>query len=500
MYPEASFKSPLSAPAASKPQGRLPRERFEVPKNEWWAPLFFLLCFALLGLSFYPALLVIFFILMNRWRNDRYDFIIMLTLLFGEYGFTSKTQTFFFFSDIALALSAVLWFVYRKPPLLKKMLFLLLIYVASIFILATFSIESMTIQFLSIRPYLAIFYIIVPIAAFSGQEFEMDKFFRKIIVYSLIICAFYIIDAFVLSGNVLVPNTTTWDNRISYFYKPLWHPFSMMIYRKYPPGLYILMLAIYPLAKYYKLTIWQWLLIIVALISTLTFTMIAGFALAYFILTIKPKTLFSYMLFAIVAAVSLYYVDGMLPPRRDEYGVESRLRYKSTIDQVLDLRKVVDDEDLAKFASGRMAQIIPKFELVAKEKKQATGLGFLHREKSKINAYIIINDYYTDISQNEEVATGVEVIPAQIYIHMGYIGLIIHTLIFILLYLLVRPYPYSPYVLVVMLFNVWLGLGGFAGLISPHGLFLTSLSISAVVLESKKRIWGLRHDNGRLLI
>lgn len=476
---------------------RLPKVYFSTSWSELRMPLLFMLCLAAFGLSFYPALIFVFFILVNRWRKDRYEFIIMLTLFFGEYGYFGKDDAIISTSDIALVVSAVLWFIYRKPPLLKRILAVILFYAASMLVLASFSLESLSIQFLTIRNYLAIIYIIIPVVCFAGKDFDIHVFFRKIINFSLIISVFYIIDAYIFSGNILIPNTFLWgDAGFSTFYRPAWRPLSFTIFRKYPVGLYLMMLAVYPLARYYKLRWWQWALIIVALFSTQTFTVLTGFVAVYMFLVIKPSKIFAAIFLGILACFALYYIDGLLPvPKTDSIAKESRLRIKSSIDQIIALTDMVDDEDLAMFASGRMAQILPKFELIAHEHKQAVGIGFLHREKSKVNRYIIENEYYVDVEQAEEVATGVEVIAAQIYINMGYIGLTIHTLVFLILYLMVRRLKDSVYVLSLLCINVWVGFGGFAGLAQPHGLLLVSLSIAAVVLSNRLDVWG--RDNSR---
>ena len=476
----------------SLPHRRQAKERFVATRREWLTPLGFLLTLSLLGLSFYPAALIVLFILVNRWRRDRYDFVLMLTILLGGYGFVTKARTGIFLPDLILPVCLILWMIYRKPPLLRKILVLLLIYFAGLFVFAMFSIESMTIQFLTIRNYMAIAYIILPVVVFSGHDFDLKLFFKKTIIYSLIISAFYIIDAFIFSGNILLPGTHTYEPRLSYFYSPIWYPASGMWFRKYPPGLFILSLAIYPLARYYKISVWQWFVIIIGVVASQTTTVISALFLGYLALRVKPATIFRYIFLTVLGCVAIYYIDGMLPVKKNEVGVESKLRIKSTVDQFISLADMVDQEDLAMFASGRMAQILPKFELIAKEHKQAVGLGFLHREKTKINRYIIENEFYSDISQAEEVATGVEVVPAQIYINIGYLGLLMHIIVFVLLYWYLRRLRDSIYVANVMFIIFWMSLGGFAGLAAWDGLMLVSISIGAVLLSNKDDIWPRR--------
>ncbi len=459
--------------------------------EEWKTPLFYMLMLSLAGLSFYPAFIPILLILLNRWRKDRYDFVIMLTILLGGYAFVEKEQTGIFLSDIGLVVSAVLWLIFRRPPLLSKILLFILAYFAVMIAIAMTSLESMATQFLTMRMYMAIVFVIVPIASFSGTSFDINVFFRKTIIFATIIAAFYIIDCLIFSGNIMVPNTYIPGDNFSKFYSPYWRPLTFMPFRKYPPGMFMMMLSLYPIAHTYRLRWWQWLVLLGGLFCTFTFTVIMAYVIVYLFLIVKPSKIFKYGLFFILGCVSLYYIDGFLPVQKeDTFDKTSRLRIKSSVDQVLELRKAVDDEDIAQFASGRMAQIIPKFELVAHEGRQALGLGFLHREKTKINRYVITNEYYSDISQNEETATGIEVVAAQIYVTIGYVGLLLHILFFVALYLSIRKLRYAPYVLSVIFACVITGFGGFCGLNSAMGLYLLSLSLAAVLLSNRKEVWG----------
>lgn len=494
----ASLSTPQTG--SRRPDGETVREDLALKWSDVKLPLVYMLCLSAFGLFFYPAFLGALLILLNRWRKDRYDFIIMLYLLVGEYGFVDKFVTGVFLWDILLVVSAVLWVIYRKPLLVKKVFALLAFYAVSIFALAATSIESMSIQILTIRTYLTVFCVIVPIIVLATPDFDIKVFFRRLIIFSLIICAFYVIDGIILCGNVLVPRTALWkDAGNSTFYDLIWRPFSFVIFRKYPPGLYMLMLAVYPMAKYFNLKIWQWCVIVGALVCSLTFTVISGILGAYVLMRMRARHILYAFGGIILGLVALYLIDGLLPVKKGERYQESALRIKSTVDQFVDLYEAVDDEDLAMFASGRVSQILPKFDVMQREGKMWTGLGFLHRDKSKINRYIIENEYYTDLANNVEVATGVEVVPAQIIINMGYIGLIIHTFVFFMLWFVIRRLRYSGFVLAVLLLNVWFGLMGFAGLISFAGLGVLSLSYGAVLAANYEKVWGKKRRKSLVL-
>ncbi|MDE5959987.1 MAG: hypothetical protein K2G59_07510 [Muribaculaceae bacterium] len=45
---------------------------FAAPAAEWWRAIGYFLCLSLVGLRFYPALVLLAFVLAMRWRQDRY--------------------------------------------------------------------------------------------------------------------------------------------------------------------------------------------------------------------------------------------------------------------------------------------------------------------------------------------------------------------------------------------------------------------------------------------
>jgi hypothetical protein len=186
---------------------------------------------------------------------------------------------------------------------------------------------------------------------------------------------------------------------------------------------------------------------------------------------------------ALVAIFCLYFVDGTLPTSKENN--ESTLRIKSSIDQFTALYNATDDEDISEFGSGRFAQVMPKFELMYSMHKEWVGLGFLHAELTKRSKYQITNEYYFDNTRSDEVATGIEIIPLQVIISIGYIGLLIHVLFFAYTYFLVRKLEYSKIYLSVLLIFSWFGLGGFSGLILFPSLALVGLTFAVVLLHNK---------------
>lgn len=472
------------------------RPYFDLPKSAWVRPLLYMLSLSLLGLKFYPALLLIVVLWIKAFHNDKYDFLIMLSIFFGAFGIISHSMFPIWTSDIGLIISCILWLLLRKPPILKKVLIAISAYFIFLCIFAYLSIEQLSIQLLVMRNYLGIVYIIVPIAIFAGHDFDIKQFFTKCMPYVLIMCAFYISDAFIIPGNILVPNTWIGDN-VSTFYDLMHLPLGSVL-RKYPPGLFLLTLVVFPIAKYYRLRIWQWLLIIGALFASQTFTVISGIVLGLIFFQGSVRRILIFFSVGIAAFMLIYVADCFLPTHKNEIGEESTLRIKSSIDQIIALSEVVDDEDLAEFASGRIGQILPKVDLMIKEHRTAIGLGFLHRDKTKINKYIITNEYYSDISLADEVATGVEVVPVQIFINIGYIGLIGHILFFIVLYLFIRRLEYKMYYVSAVFIVSWFGLGGFAGLANFSGLELTAIAYGTIILANRDRLRWYKKERHRL--
>ena len=452
--------------------------------NVRW-PLFFLLSMSLTGLQFPLGYLFVAIILINRFREDKYDFIIMLTLFFGGYGLTGQ-DTFgpLKMPDVALGISVIALFIYRKTDIVRKACIGWALYLAGILIIASFSEESMSIQLRTIRNYLTFIYFLIPLVVFSGVKFDFYKFTAKLFPFALILCTFYIIDGFIIDGFILLPRTPFLGSESdSTFFKPFLHPFSGNFVRKYPRGMYLLLLCVYPLAKTYKLRWWQWLLFLGALAACRTFTVILGFVIGYFMCVLTWRTILKYAFIGLAILTVLYYVDGLLPSNKDH---ESALRIKSSVDQVIELGEIQDDVDLAEFGSGRFGQMLPKLEMVREYERQLTGLGFLHAELTTNTKYILINEYYRDSEKSEETAVGVEIEPVQVYINMGYLGLALYFAYFIAMYVIVRRKRYSLYFMSVLVMSFIDGLGAYGGLTVPVGLLLCALCFAVVVMGPDK--------------
>ncbi|MDE6042504.1 MAG: hypothetical protein K2G07_03035 [Muribaculaceae bacterium] len=460
------------------------RPLLAAPKGSWPWAVAFLLSMSALGLLFYPALIVIFFILVNRYRNDRYHFVIQITILLGGYALIEPSVTGYNMAYLAFALGVACMLLLRKTGIFKKAVVAWVACSAVFFILAILSEEPVMKQYGSLICYCTFIYFTVPVATFAGKEFDYDRFVRTLLPYALTLCIFYILDAFVLSGWVLIPRSHVPGGGFTAFYDLGWAPLSGAVIRKYPPGLYILTLLLYPLARRYRLPLWQWGVILLGMLSTQTFTFISGLLIVYVLLQATWKRIILYVVLGTAGSVALYFIDGSMAYTNDELRQESPLRIYTSVNQILDLTEAMDDEDLAEFGSGRIGQAIPKLELLYNLGYQWKGLGFLS-ENTDNPKFIVENDYYLDQSEAIEVATGIEITALQALITIGYIGLAAHILFFAYLVRIVFRCRYRGYFISVICAFLWFGLGGFEGLIFPMGLELSGLAFAVVLLSNK---------------
>ena len=471
------------------------KELLELARSEWIWPLAFMLSMSMLGLSFPLGYILVPLILYNRFKNDRYDFIIMLTIFLGKYQLIGDNDIMIRTTAIVLVISVIAFLIYKRPLILNKLFIAIALYALGILYFAYLSDESILIQIQSgIANYLSIAYFMIPILVFANLDFDIKIFFRRLFPIALIFCAYYFIDSAIMNGSFLMPEDASqnFTKFTSYFYDLNIAPLSMNFPRRWPAGLYILLLCAYPVVHYYKLKPIHWFLVIAALMITRTFTFILGLLIAYFFIKSNGQNLLKNTLRMLVILIALYYIDGLLPQMgTTEFGApSSALRIKSSIDQVIDVQNMEDEEDLAQLGSGRMAQALPKLALLYSLDREWIGMGFLNREQTKSDKYIIENELYTDIEHSIEVATGVEITPIQTILQIGILGLILHYAFFIYTCWAIRKLKYSIiYTSMVIGFSI-LGLAGFAGLILVQGTYLTALALAAVILTNKREIGG----------
>ncbi len=422
--------------------------------------------------------------MVNRFFKNRYDFLILFCIWCGNYAFTAldnyrvmQPWTVGFFISIVAAI------VLKWNSAMKKSFIALILYAAALTSLAMQSDESMKVQSILLKSYFFFIYFTIPILFFANRDFNVAIFFRRLFPFVFIICIFYIVDCVIFNGNVLIPNSHLSGNVLSRFYDLYWDPLSFKFPRKYPPGLYWMAMIIFPIQHYYKLKPWQWLIMILALISCRTFSVISAYVLAFLLFQKNTRRIALYLLALVLVMVPIYFVDKAMGVASDKQ--ESTLRISSTIDQFMNLGNAQDEEDLAEFASGRMAQAIPKIALVYEYKREWIGLGFLHPEYTKNPKYIIFNEYYEDVEQAEEAASGIEVELLQTFVNCGYLGLIAYFLFFSYTIWVVRKYKLAKFYYLILFCMFWMGMGGFATLYLQHGLIIAGLTYGVVILSEK---------------
>ncbi len=466
------------------------RTRFEMSRREWGMTIAFLLSLSLTGLLFPLGYLFLAIILVNRFIKDRTDFLIQYLLLVSCSGFVGENAFPFKLTDTALAFSVIGLIVYRKTPLIKKITWLVVAYIAAIFFIAMHSEETMSIQLRTMRGYFFIIAYFIPLLFLADHDFNLKYFCRRLIGYSLVICAFYIIDGFILNGWVLLPSTFIWsdDPVFSTFYDLRWNPFSTYFPRKWPSSAYPLIMCIYPLCRFYKISKWQWAIIIVSMIAMRTMTLVAAFFVTYIFFIGRGKQFIKYTLIGLIALPVLYFVDN---------STGRFMRIASTIDQFTSLEAAADIETASEFGSGRFAQAIPKFELWNELGCQMWGLGFLHSELTTNPKFWVWNEFYSDQSEKNasEVATGVEVTQLQTLLEAGIIGLVVQCAFYVMLYLMVRKLKYSSYFLSMLVGMSIFGLGGFGGLIWAYSLTLVAGCLGVVILANRDQSFKSDYAN-----
>ncbi len=459
---------------------------FTAPRAEWGKAIIFFLAFALLGLSFYPALLLVVVILMQRWSSNRYDFIVELTLFIGGFGFMHPNVLPVKMADVGLALGVVSIFICRKSPMAKKLLRLMLLYVALVVMIASTSDEPMRVQFIMMRNYFYVFYFFVPFAVFANQPFSFDKLLHSITVHTLVICGLYAADTYLLNALCLVPAAGHYldPNFGTTYYSSVhriigtFNPLSLRWPRHYPYGVYWLLWLIIPIrSKQVRFSPGQWLLIALAVLSTRTATFMFGLVACYVCFSGNLKRVLRYAGIALVVLTGVYFADR---------ATGGYVRLASTVDQFFSLNQAMDDEDVAEFASGRMAQILPKWELLTDLNRQWLGFGFLHPELTTNPKYQIANEYYIDVAKSDEVATAVEETHVQTILDIGFLGLILQAAIFIAFYYALRRHRHARYYLCMLIGFSLFGFGGFAGLITRESLTMIGLAMAAIVLAEDK--------------
>ncbi|MDE5631333.1 MAG: hypothetical protein K2I54_00745, partial [Muribaculaceae bacterium] len=149
-----------------------------------------MLSLSLTGLSFYPAVILSLAMMLKAYRERPYDFLIMCLLFLGNYGLTHENTLPIKTYDICVVVCLILFFVYIKPPIVKRTLLVITAYGIALLCIAWFSLETMAVQLYTWRNYLAFIFFIIPIVVFSRRPFEITEFWNRLVPYVLLACIF----------------------------------------------------------------------------------------------------------------------------------------------------------------------------------------------------------------------------------------------------------------------------------------------------------------------
>lgn len=451
---------------------------FTAPSSQWWQAIGYCLLLSLFGLSFYPALFGVVIFLIWRWRNDRYGFLVELILLLGNFAFTRNEILPVKLWDFALIAGVVGMIVYRKNKTVSRISMATLGYIAVLVLLAMTSVESMSIQFLSMRRYFLCIAFFIPLLVFANREFKWDSFMESVVVHTIVICGFYVVDTMILNGFVLLPGSNPWSGEFTFTNVPV-SPLSFTFPRHYPPGLYWLFLLVVPITTGRLRLSWQqWLLIVLAVYTSRTNSLLFALMVCFICFRKEVRQVFMWAVLGVVALILGYAIDA---------ATGRNLRLADNIDQFAMLQVAEDEEDLAAFGTGRMAQIIPKWLLLDEMDRMAVGFGFLHPQKTTNPIFQVRNEFYSDISRADEVATAVEETHVQTILDCGYIGLIAQTLYYVGIFFIIRRQKYARDYLCVLVGISVLGIGGFAGLYNPAALLLLTMLLGVILMANNQR-------------
>lgn len=472
-------------PETPEKRPRYAKQNLDLSWREVMVPLLFMFSLSLIGLQVYPAIVVAVLFLINRFIKDRYDFLIMLGVMTTSgHAFLAMDVIPFQMGDVVLAASVVAMFFVRKNYLVKRVSILTLGFFLFMMAVALLTSERLWVQLMMMRYYVAVIAYFLVLWIFANREFDIRYFFRRLLIYFLIIAAFYAFDAIILSGWFFIPNDTgAWfRSTITRF---TGYPFSFMIPRKWPAAFPIIICVSFALARYYKMNWWQWTIAVLGLGVTRTMTFIAPFFLTIIIFQGSFKKFAKYFVLATFALVIVYFVD---------VSTGSHLRIASTFEQFVDLSSAKDEEDVAQFGTTRMAQVIPKYQMLVANNALFTGLGFIHPELTTDPRYQIHNELYENVAiRDESIASMTEVTQFNAIIHMGILGLIIQAVYYLAVYrILKRRGRDADFYLSTIFSTSVIGLGGLAGLNHPSGLFWVGTAIGIALLDS--RPWVLRRE------
>jgi hypothetical protein len=460
---------------------------FNVTRSEWLWNLLFMLSLSLTGLKMPLGNLLVVILLLREYKVSREGFIFKVMMVFGGYAMTKANLHWGVnLLFISLPFSFFAMTILKKDIVLKRSIIAYLIYAAiTVLMSIVFGVESLSDQLRLMMGYLAFCFFVVPLFFFSGEAFDIHKFWNTVFSMMMIMCAFYILDGYVFRGWVMVPcSWIDFDGTESTLTHLLMYgPFSSYMPRKYPPGLYPMALLLYPLARYYKLKWWQWALFVGAMMAARTSSILFGLAIGYVLAQGSFGKYVKYGLAGIVVFTALYFVDDSM----GYYGEgqqSSTLRIASTVNQFFDLSQAQDDEDLSEAGTGRMAQALPSIEYIFQVDREWVGFGFV--DITTKNPYLIVeNELVENPEFKYQVVTNVEISPVVVFMQFGFIGLIVWFGFVFGIYRIIKHLRYAGLYMNVAIVLMIYGVGGFSSWVHYHCIYVGAMAYAVVLLANK---------------
>lgn len=458
---------------------------FSVSAQEWIWNLIFMFSLSLTGLAMPLGNLMVVILLIRAFKVNREAFVFMLMLTLGGFAISEpKYQWGINQMFLMVPASVIAMCVLKKSKPVKQTIIAYGAFALfTVVMCALYGGESLLIQLRPMLCYLSFCFFALPLVSFSGEGFDMHRFWNTTFSFMMIMCAFYIIDGYILRGWVLIPcswidyegTLSTWTSPI--MYGPLgWLP------RKYPPGLYPLALLLYPMAKYYKLNWWQWALIGGAMLASRTSTIIFSLVIGFILAQGSFKRYVIYGIVAISLFAGLYYVDDAMGYSSETE--QSTMRIASTINQFFDLSEAEDDEDLAEAGTGRMAQVIPSVEYTFSVGREWVGFGFVDPD-TKNPSLIVENELVANPEFKYQAVNNVEVTPVKEFLTQGFIGLAVWFGFIFGICRILRGMRYARYYTNVAIVLMLYGIGGFDSWFNFPGILVGAMAFASVLLANK---------------
>lgn len=442
--------------------------QFKALPSEWVLSFCYLFSLSLTGLGLWFFFAISLFLLIDSFLKKREEFLVQFFILVNYSAFIGNDQ-FPYFSYMVLFISVVLLIIYRYSKVIRIINWTILVYFIGIVFISTLSSEPLFSQLKLMRVYFGIISYIIPVVLLKESNVSFMEIGRILILYTLLISFFAVVDGFILNGFFFLPNSyLNGEQGVSTWNHLYIAPFSTRFPRIYPHALYLMFVSVYFIARYYRLNIFYWVILLLTIAACRTMSFYAGVVVLYLFALPNRRIVYRGLILVAIVGMILYYVD-------KNYG--GFLRIASTVEQFNGISEAVETEDIermAEFGSSRVAQAYPKMEMLISEGKLWRGFGFIDFSKVSMNL-LMKNMLYLDQSEGSsvEMPSQVEITQIQTILEVGLGGLIFQALIYIFICMVLHRFRYEWQMFAGCLIGVSIsGLGGFVGLTTSYVLWV----------------------------